>query len=141
MYDGEAVVLGTDSVANLQVVRRHGAATRLKHALRRWETLMARVEANKVKLVHVGDARRGLGALEGAPRKVPELGLLRLLPGRALQDLVVAGSTPDPHVTFLRTLGDPRYRLSLRLSWGCDLLGCAFVDALRDGRVGYRALA
>ena len=56
VYDGEAVVLGTDSVANLQVARRHGAATRLKHALRRWETLMARVEANKVKLVHVGDA-------------------------------------------------------------------------------------
>ena len=56
IYDGAPVVLGSDSVANLQVARRQGAATRLKHALRRWEILMERVEAGHVKLVHVGDA-------------------------------------------------------------------------------------
>ena len=56
VYDGVPVVLGTDSVANLQVARRQSAATRLRHALRRWETLMERVSAGKLKLVHIGDA-------------------------------------------------------------------------------------
>ena len=57
VYDSsEPVVLGSDSVSNLQVARRQGAATRLKHALRRWELLTARVNRGMIKLVHVGDA-------------------------------------------------------------------------------------
>ena len=56
VYKGAPVVLGSDSVANLQIARRQGAASRLKHALRRWEILMERVEHKKIKLVHVGDA-------------------------------------------------------------------------------------
>merc|ERR1711938_189182 len=49
------IVIGTDSITNGQVARRQGAANRLKHALRRWETLLERVDSGLVKLVHVPD--------------------------------------------------------------------------------------
>ena len=37
------------------MARRQGAAQRLKHALRRWEILIARVDSGLVKLLHVPD--------------------------------------------------------------------------------------
>ena len=49
------IVLGTDSMTNGQVARRQGAAHRLKHALRRWETLLERVDGGLVELLHVPD--------------------------------------------------------------------------------------
>ena len=49
------VVIGTDSVTNGYIANRQGAANRMKHALRRWETLVERIDAGLVKLVHLPD--------------------------------------------------------------------------------------
>ena len=49
------IVIGSDSLTNGQVARRQGSAQRLKHALRRWEILIERVDSGLVKLLHVPD--------------------------------------------------------------------------------------
>ena len=49
------IVIGTDSVTNGYIANRQGAANRMKHALRRWETLVERIDTGLVKLVHIND--------------------------------------------------------------------------------------
>ena len=49
------IVIGTDSVTNGYIANRQGAANRMKHALRRWETLVERIDSGLVKLVHLND--------------------------------------------------------------------------------------
>ena len=51
----DPVVVGTDSATNGYVANRQGAAANLKHALRRWELLTARIDSGLLKLVHIPD--------------------------------------------------------------------------------------
>ena len=48
-------LLGSDNLANVQVAMRQGAANRSKHMLRRYYTLMRRINGGVINVVHVKD--------------------------------------------------------------------------------------
>ena len=48
-------MLGSDNLANVQVAMRQGAANRSKHMLRRYYTLMRRINSGVISVVHVKD--------------------------------------------------------------------------------------
>ena len=56
VVDDLSAVLTTDSTSNWQVATKHAKATRSRHALRLWRTLMQRIVEGECKLVHVDGA-------------------------------------------------------------------------------------
>ena len=52
----EPVVIATDSLSNARVARRQGTTVKVRHQLRRWQALTARIVRGLVKVVHIPDA-------------------------------------------------------------------------------------
>ena len=50
---GQPAVLGTDNKSNMQICMRKGAANRAKHMLRRYYSLLQRVKAGDIKVLHI----------------------------------------------------------------------------------------
>ena len=51
----EPVVVATDSLSNALVSRRQGTTVKVRHQLRRWQALTARIVRGIVKIVHLPD--------------------------------------------------------------------------------------
>ena len=49
------MVIATDSLANALVSRRQGTTVKVRHQLRRWQALTARIVRGLVKVVHLPD--------------------------------------------------------------------------------------
>ena len=51
----EPIVIASDSLSNARVARRRGTTVKVRHQLRRWQALTARIVRGLVKVVHVPD--------------------------------------------------------------------------------------
>ena len=49
------VVIASDSLSNARVARRQGTTVKVRHQLRRWQALTARIARGLVKVLHVPD--------------------------------------------------------------------------------------